>query len=369
MKACSWGARRSAAIFWATAVQPRSIALAAVAISALLTASAHAGTLVNFNFTNFGSVQIDLFDDLVPTTVNNFVQNYVAAGSYNNSMVHRSIPGHVIQGGGFQANTAPIAAQAAIPLQYARANTRGTIAMARTSDDGTIAGTTTATSQWFINTADNTTALGPAPAIGDTPQSFGYAVFGWVVGPGMNAVDAIAALNEFDFFPNDPNSTFKNVPVQNYTQADYNNFVSPSSHFVILNSATVVKTHPSYQNPFLATDVNNSGTLSAADALTVINDLLVHGNHTLTAPFAGTNYLDVNGSGTVSATDALVVINALLHPGLSLQAASFALADAAPMVVVPEPSSLVLGGTALVALSACWAARRYRARRPRRLGG
>jgi cyclophilin family peptidyl-prolyl cis-trans isomerase len=359
MKACSWGARSGAAILWAITTRPRSVALSAVAISALLAPSARAGTLVNFNFTNFGNVQIDLFDDLVPTTVNNFVQNYVTIGSYDNSMVHRLVPGHVIQGGGFQANTAPIATQSAIPLEYARANTRGTIAMART-DDGTLASTSTATSQWFINTADNSTALGPAPAIGDTPESFGYAVFGWVVGPGMTAVDAIAALNEFDFFPNDSSSPFKQVPVQNYTQSDFNNFVDPSSHFVILNSATVVKTHPSYQNPFLATDVNNSGTISASDAAVVINDLLLHGSHTPTAPFAGTNYLDTNGNGRVTAADALVVINALLHPGLSLQGTPFALADAAPMVVVPEPSSLALGGMALLALGARLALRRLK---------
>jgi peptidyl-prolyl cis-trans isomerase A (cyclophilin A) len=333
------------------------------AVLATLALPARAGTLVNFNFTNFGSVQVDLFDDLTPGTVTNFVQHYLTPGRYNDSMIHRVDTGlGVIQGGGFTSQAQAIATSAdpLIPLEYSRANTRGTIAMARfkdPNDTATSINTSTASSQWFINTKDNSTNLNQA-------NGGGYAVFGWVVGPGMTVVDSIAAVPTFAF--SDP---FGQVPLQNFTAADQTNGVNPIPHVVILNSATVVKTHPSYQNPFLATDVNNSGTLSATDALTVINDLLVHGNHALTAPFAGTDYLDVNGSGTVSATDALLVVNALLHAGTSPQVSPFALANADPMLIVPEPSSLVLGSMAVLALPACWAARRYRSRRPRRLGG
>src|SRR5262245_56620772 len=107
----------------------RGQALILMAALVASTAPARAGTLVSMNFTNFGTVQIDLFDDLVSTTVNNFVQNYVSQGKYTNTMIHRVDTGlGVIQGGGYAAaDGAAIATSAPIPLQYSRAHTRGTI--------------------------------------------------------------------------------------------------------------------------------------------------------------------------------------------------------------------------------------------------
>lgn len=303
--------------------------------------AARGGTLVSFNFTNFGTVQIDLFDDLAPASVNNFVQRYVATGRYSDSMIHRVDTGlGVIQGGGFDAFTQPIASAAdpTVALEYSRANSRGTIAMART------ASLNSATSQWFINTDDNSTSLGQA-------NGGGYAVFGWVVGPGMSVVDSIAAVPTFAYA-----SPFGQVPLQNFTEADKANNVNPLPHIVVLASATVVQTHPSYQNPFLATDVNNDGQLKANDALAVINDLLVNGQRTLSAPFAGTSYLDTDGNGRVGAADALKVINALLTNNAAPLAAPLAM----PMLGVPEPSSLVLGGLAMFSLAGYAIVRRIR---------
>ena len=95
--------------------------------------------------------------------------------------------------------------------------------MARTSDPNS------ATSQWFINTADNSQSLGPS-------NGGGYAVFGQVIGNGMDVVNAIAALPNFQF-----QSPFSNLPLQNYTQADYNNDVQvQTSNLVVINSVTVV---------------------------------------------------------------------------------------------------------------------------------
>ncbi|HTM54929.1 MAG TPA: peptidylprolyl isomerase [Pirellulales bacterium] len=313
---------------------------------AALGTTARAGTLVNFNFTNFGSVQVDLFDDLVGTTVNNFLQNYVTTGLYNNSMVHRVDTGlGVIQGGGFTSAAAAIATSPAVPLQYNRANTRGTLAMARQGDNGDPTQTTTGTSQWFINTHDNSTTLGPAPAdpAHGIPQTFGYTVFGWVVGPGMQVVDNIAAVPTFAY-----SSPFSQVPLQNFTAQDKTNGVDPLPHVVVLSSVTVVKTHASFQNPFLAADVNNSNSVTATDALSIINDLLIHKSHAITGPFSGTDYLDPTGDGRVTAADALLVINALLHP--SAQASPLAAPAASPMLVVPEPSSFVLGALAFAGL-------------------
>lgn len=43
---------------------------------------------------------VELFDDVVPETVNNFL-NYVTDGDFTDSFIHRSVPGFVIQGGAF----------------------------------------------------------------------------------------------------------------------------------------------------------------------------------------------------------------------------------------------------------------------------
>ncbi len=332
------------------------------------------------NFANFGTVQVDLFDDLVSTTVNNFLTNYVATGRYSNTMIHRSVSNFVIQGGGFEADDgAAIATNPPIALDYIRANTRGTIAMARTGDGGNPNATTTATSQWFINTADNSTSLAPAPgnAALHIPERFGYAVFGSVVGPGMSVVDSIAAVPKYNYSDNlndaqrTPKSqeerdaltafaqawglqnrnTFNEWPLQNFTATDFSGGVNPLPHDVVLNFITVVKTHPSYQNPYLATDVNNDGFLRSSDVATVNFDLLHNGFHNLTSPFAGTSYLDVDGNGRVNLADSRLVINSLLlhGPGPGPQVSPLA-SPAMSIMSVPEPSSLVLGAMAAFAL-------------------
>jgi len=91
----------------------------------------------------------------------------------------------MIQGGGFTAEMKekpthdPIANEAGSGLK----NDRGTLAMARTNE------LNSATSQFFINTADNA-FLNHRD---ETPEGFGYAVFGRVV-EGMDVVDKIQAV-------------------------------------------------------------------------------------------------------------------------------------------------------------------------------
>jgi peptidyl-prolyl cis-trans isomerase A (cyclophilin A) len=333
--------------FDARRARGRCCALAVAVIALLGARSGLAGTLVQMNYANFGSVQIDLFDDLTPATVNNFLTGYVATGRYTDTMIHRVDTGFgIIQGGGYTTSVAKVdtTADPTISLQYSRANTRGTIAMARTPAPNS------ATSQWFINTDDNTTTFGQS-------NGGGFAVFGWVVGPGMSVIDSIAAVPTFAY--GDRNSSFQQLPLQNFTQADYNNHVDPLSHLVVLNSVTVVKTHPSFQNPFLATDVNNDGSLKASDVAAVNLDLLKNGFHNLTGPFSGTSYLDVDGDGKVSPSDSLKAINAVLK---APQVSPLMEPSASPMLVVPEPGSLTLGGLVALALAA-YAARVRRQRR------
>jgi cyclophilin family peptidyl-prolyl cis-trans isomerase len=138
--------------------------------------------------TALGMVDIQLFDTAAPLTVANFLK-YVNSGAYNNSFIHRSVPGFVIQGGGYTLDSAkiqanPISTNPPVPNEFSssRSNLRGTIAMAKLGGDPN-----SATSQWFINLADNSAILG-------IQQNGGFTVFGQVLGNGMAIIDAIAAL-------------------------------------------------------------------------------------------------------------------------------------------------------------------------------
>ena len=134
--------------------------------------------------TNKGVFDVELNEAAAPKTCENFLQ-YVRSGFYNGTIFHRVISGFMIQGGGFEPGLqqketkAPIENEANNGLK----NDKYTIAMARTNDPHS------ATSQFFINVADNDFLNHTSPA----PRGWGYAVFGKVVA-GTDVVDAIAAV-------------------------------------------------------------------------------------------------------------------------------------------------------------------------------
>jgi len=137
--------------------------------------------------TPLGDIEIELFDEVAPGTVENFL-NYVNDGDYENSFVHRSVPGFVIQGGGFNFEAGlqgTVPTDPPIQNEFNRSNVRGTVAMAKLGGDPD-----SATSQWFINLADNSASLDG----GDGQGGGFFTVFGQVVGDGMEVADAIAAL-------------------------------------------------------------------------------------------------------------------------------------------------------------------------------
>jgi peptidyl-prolyl cis-trans isomerase B (cyclophilin B) len=131
--------------------------------------------------TNKGTIRLELDDAKAPATVENFLA-YVRKGHYDNTVFHRVIKGFMVQGGGFEpgmkqkGTDAPIANESANGLR----NEHYTVAMARTSAPHS------ATAQFFINVADN----GFLNHTSESPQGWGYAVFGRVV-DGTDVVDAI----------------------------------------------------------------------------------------------------------------------------------------------------------------------------------
>jgi cyclophilin family peptidyl-prolyl cis-trans isomerase len=177
--------------------------------------------------TVLGTVDIALLGQQKPITVANFL-NYVNQGRYfkvdptngqlASSFIHRSVPGFIIQGGGYlgtvdpahPANAQPTAVLAfpSIQNEPGISNRRGMIAMAQFGTDPN-----SATSQWFINLADNG---GPPNNLDIRFNNAGpYSVFGRVVNNGMTVVDAIAAVPRFN-----AGAPFDTIPLRNYTNTN-----------------------------------------------------------------------------------------------------------------------------------------------------
>lgn len=177
--------------------------------------------------TDLGTVEVNLYDNATPATVTNFL-NYVNSGDFTNSIVHRSVPGFVMQGGGFitdiNAQVSEIATNPAVTNEPVYSNMRGTIAMAKLGNDPD-----SATSQWFINLANNAANL--------DAQNGGFTVFGEVTS-GMDVVDAIAGLPRYDF-----GGAFTDLPLQNYSATDLaNNVPVDNTHLVIVTAVNVTDT-------------------------------------------------------------------------------------------------------------------------------
>ena len=131
--------------------------------------------------TTHGDIVLELDGENSPATVKNFLQ-YVRDRHYDNTVFHRVIDGFMIQGGGFEPGMKQKPVRAAIAHEGANGlkNKRYTVAMARTNDPHS------ATAQFFINAKDNDFL----DFRSESPQGWGYAVFGRVVA-GNEVVDQI----------------------------------------------------------------------------------------------------------------------------------------------------------------------------------
>lgn len=163
--------------------------------------------------TTMGEFVILLRTDKAPIGTENFLR-YVNEGFYPGLIMHRVIPGFVVQGGGWYPDLSQTLRYAGIPLETNNglSNQRGWVAYARTSDPNS------ATSEFFVNLVDNT-AEGEAQHDYTNldyinAQNPGYAVFGRIV-EGMDVIDAMAQV-ETDSYqaPWDPYPTFDDVPVE-----------------------------------------------------------------------------------------------------------------------------------------------------------
>jgi len=138
--------------------------------------------------TAMGVITVELWPDVAPCSVNNFLA-YMQSGRYDNTLIHRTVNNFVIQGGGYAYDSqtdsfASIVRDPAVVNEPGESNLRATIAMARVGGQ-----VNSATSEFFINLADNTNL--------DTVDE-GFTLFGVVADTSMNVVDDIATLPRVD---------------------------------------------------------------------------------------------------------------------------------------------------------------------------
>lgn len=197
--------------------------------------SSMAGTLAQFR-TIYGDIEVELYDKDKPVTVQNFI-NYIQSGRYMNGISHRLVPNFVIQGGGFTLTSNVISS---IPtfgpitnefgVGRTLSNVYGTIAMAKQTGD-----TNSATSQWFINLADNTGLDAP-----DTNNFF--VVFGHVI----RGTNILNLFNQFKIWTNNPAPSPTNLVLTGYYAPPLNtvpvltsNFPPQSSSFILVDITTL----------------------------------------------------------------------------------------------------------------------------------
>lgn len=255
-------------------------------------------TIVRYE-TVLGNVDVRLYDTATPLSVQNFM-NYVDDGDWDDTFFHRSVPGFVVQGGGFTfddiTGVSSVPADPSVQNEPGITNVRGTLAYAKTS-----LGPDTATNQWFFNVADNSANL--------DNQNGGFTVFGRVLGDGMDVVDAIEALTRVN-----AGSPFDTLPVINWTSGN------PILDENLVNVTTISELS------FNDSDYNFDGVVDTAD-YTVWRDTL--GSTTQAEA-------DGNGNGVVDQAD------------YDLWAANFSATSSTSSLAttVPEPTSSLLVGFA-----------------------
>lgn len=200
--------------------------------------------------TSKGQFDIILFPTAAPLTVDNFL-DYIDAGEYDNMFFHRSPPGFVLQGGGYKHTIAngfsEVAKFDSVLNEPGISNRRGTVAMAKIGGQPN-----SATSEWFVNLADNS---GGGPSL-DT-QNGGFTVFGRIPDKGMILFNAIGALPIRDYNITTPGGvrSLEDVPID------------AAAAPVVLDPAKLVKVLTVGPAPILSYTVSSQNTAIATAAL------------------------------------------------------------------------------------------------------
>ena len=249
--------------------------------------------------TVLGEIDVTLYDQQTPITVDNFLR-YIDSGAYIPTdpnfavpapiFFHRSVPNFVIQSGGYVSTQNPVDPPTVLPgpvttfspiPNEARPdlhNVRGTMAMAKLPDDPD-----SATSQWFINLADN----GGDPSNLDTLNG-GFTVFGTVSAAGMTTADAIAALPVYNA-GGVYGAAFTELPLRNFSSG-----LPEVDNLALINGIT---------RPLIFSAASDHPAIASASVIS--NDLFVQGKSAGTATITVTA-TDANGAAAAQSFDVTV---------------------------------------------------------------
>lgn len=149
--------------------------------------------------TSLGELTLKLDAKRAPRTVNNFL-HYVQSGHYDQTIFHQVQEGYVVLGGSYAPDLTEKDCRYPIPNEADNGlkNVRGTIAMARQPDE-----IDSATCQFFINLGDNPNL----DHCGDSPEEFGFCVFGEVI-KGLEVLDRMSRVQV------EANEQFEQLPVE-----------------------------------------------------------------------------------------------------------------------------------------------------------
>ncbi|MGF1578197.1 MAG: Ig-like domain-containing protein [Gemmataceae bacterium] len=222
-------------------------------------------SLIRFNTNstvNNGIIDIETLDAEAPATVVNFL-NYVTDGDYDGTIFHRSPPGFVLQGGGFEYDPGPPSSLPRTPTDPEvvnefdgenRSNLDGTLAMAKvgpTGQDPTPESINSATNQFFFNLGDNSGNL--------DNQNGGFTVFAEVADDGTSrqVVDDLASIPVIDAggFTDLPFRGSDTIGVPAGTEPDDYAFVSSAEIVYRLEELTYVVTVTPVGTPSSTIDV------------------------------------------------------------------------------------------------------------------
>jgi cyclophilin family peptidyl-prolyl cis-trans isomerase len=241
--------------------------------------------------TSLGDMDFILFNTATPATVANFM-SYVNSGKYANVAYHRSVPGFVVQTGGFigtgiGSNFTSVVTAPPVLNEPGISNLRGTIAMAKVSGNPN-----SATSQFFVNVDDSNAA-------NLNYQNGGFTAFGRVAGNGMLVADAINAL------PRATYNLFLNGSATPTSFADFpmNAPVAP----VTMDQDKVVKILSVATIPTLSYDISGNTDPDVATASIVSGELrlagLRGGQTTITVTATDLDHLTTSQQVVVHLTD------------------------------------------------------------------
>jgi cyclophilin family peptidyl-prolyl cis-trans isomerase len=175
-----------------------------------------------------GYMDVRLNTKFTRITATNFL-HYVNEAAWDGTFFHRSVPGFVIQAGGFFVNGSnqidQVHSEGPIQNEPGISNTRGTIAMAKLGGDPN-----SATNQFFFNLADNSANL--------DAQNGGFTAFGEVLDDGgLQVMDQIAALPIVD--ASSINGAFNELPVTD-AQNVQTRPLNPTTDLILIQRAAML---------------------------------------------------------------------------------------------------------------------------------